>query len=148
MSELKQRIAEDVKQAMRARDRERLGALRLLQAAIKQKEVDERRELGDADVIAVVEKMIKQRRESVRQYQEGGRPELAQADQAEIEVLEAYLPKPLDESELEALIDEAIRQTGASTMRDMGAVMAALRPRVAGRADMAQVSARVKARLG
>lgn len=144
---LKDRITGDMKEAMRARDSARLSALRLLLAAIKQREVDERTTLDDAQVIAVVEKMIKQRRESVAQYEKGGRQDLADAERFEIEVLSAYLPQPMSEAEVEAAVAQAIAETGARTMSDMGRVMAVLRPRLAGRADMGRVSALVKARL-
>ncbi|GIX22427.1 MAG: aspartyl-tRNA amidotransferase subunit B [Gammaproteobacteria bacterium] len=146
-SALKTRILEDVKAAMRAGDKPRLAALRLITAGLKQKEVDERIELDDAQVIAVLEKMAKQRRESIEQYQRGGREDLVAKEQFELSVIQGYLPEPLGEAELEALIEEALAATGASGIKDMGKVMAHLKPRVAGRADMAQLSARVKARL-
>lgn len=144
---LKDRITEDMKQAMRAKDSARLSALRLLLAAIKQREVDERVSLDDAQVIAVVEKMIKQRRESIAQYEKGGRQDLADAEKFEIEVLKAYLPQPLSDAEVEAIIDAAIAETGARAVADMGKVMNLVRPKLAGRADMGRVSALVKARL-
>ncbi len=146
--DLKSRIQEDVKDAMRARDRQRLGALRLITAAIKQKEVDDRVELDDAAVVSVLEKMIKQRRDSIEQYQKGGRQELAAREAYEIELIQNYMPAAMDDSELEALIDAILQQTGASGMKDMGKVMAALKARVQGRADMGAVSAKVRARLG
>ncbi len=146
--DLKSRIQEDVKDAMRARDRQRLGALRLITAAIKQKEVDDRVELDDAAVVSVLEKMIKQRRDSIEQYQKGGRQELAAREAYEIELIQNYMPAAMDDSELEALIDATLRQTGASGMKDMGKVMAALKAKVQGRADMGAVSAKVRARLG
>ncbi len=146
--DLKSRIQEDVKDAMRARDRQRLGALRLITAAIKQKEVDDRVELDDAAVVSVLEKMIKQRRDSIEQYQKGGRQELAAREAYEIELIQNYMPAAMDDSELEALIDAILRQTGASGMKDMGKVMAALKAKVQGRADMGAVSAKVRARLG
>lgn len=146
--DLKSRIQEDVKDAMRARDRERLGALRLITAAIKQKEVDDRVELDDAAVVSVLEKMIKQRRDSIEQYQKGGREELAAREADEIEVIQNYMPAALDDSEIEALIDATLQQTGASGMKDMGKVMAALKAKIQGRADMGAVSAKVRARLG
>jgi len=137
-----------MKAAMRAGDKPRLGTLRMLWAAVCQREVDERAgELDDAAVIAVVEKAVKQRREAADQYREAGRAELADKEQAELEVLREYLPQPLDESQLAALVEEAVRETGAASMKDMGKVMATLRARVQGRADMADVSARVKSRL-
>lgn len=147
MSELKSRITADMKSAMRAGDKDRLGVIRLLTAAIKQREVDERIELDDAQVTAVIEKMVKQRRDSVAQYTEGGRPELAAAEQAEIEILADYLPEQLDEAEIAKLIDEAIAATGAEGMKDMGKVMGTLKPKLAGRADMGAVSAQIKAKL-
>lgn len=146
--DLKSRIQEDVKSAMRARDRERLGALRLITAAIKQKEVDDRVELDDGAVVAVLEKMIKQRRDSIEQYQKAGRDELAAIEANEIEVIQNYMPAAMEDSELEALIDTTLQQTGASGMKDMGKVMGALKAKVQGRADMGAVSAKVRARLG
>ncbi len=145
---LKTRIADDVKAAMKARAAERLGALRLLAAAIKQREVDERIELDDAQVVGVIEKMIKQRRDSIQQYQSGGREDLAAREQFEIDVLAAYLPQRADEAEIDAAIAAAISATGAKSMADMGRVMAQVKTKLAGRADMAAVSARVKAKLG
>ena len=147
MSDLKARILDDIKAAMRAGDKPRLGVIRLLQAAIKQREVDERVQLDDAAVIAVIEKMVKQRRDSIRQYTDGGRPELAEAEAAEIAVLETYLPEPFSDEEIAALIEESIAATGAESMKDMGKLMGHLKPRLAGRADMGAVSARIKARL-
>ncbi len=147
MSDLKARILDDMKAAMRAGDKPRLGVIRLLQAAIKQREVDERVQLDDAAVIAVIEKMVKQRRDSIRQYTDGGRPELAEAEAAEIAVLETYLPEPFSDEEIAALIEESIAATGAESMKDMGKLMGHLKPRLAGRADMGAVSARIKARL-
>lgn len=146
--DLKSRIQEDVKSAMRARDRERLSALRLITAAIKQKEVDDRIALDDKAVIAVLEKMIKQRRDSQEQFEKAGRDELAAREGFEIELIQAYMPAALDESELDALIDAAVMETAASGMKDMGKVMGTLKPRVQGRADMGAVGAKVKARLG
>lgn len=144
---LKDRLSEDVKDAMRARDKARLSVLRMATAAIKQREVDERIELGDDDVTAVIEKMIKQRRESVKQYREGQREDLATAEEAEIEVLKVYLPEPLDEAAVESLIEEIIAATGASSMKDMGKVMGQIKARAQGRVDMGAVSARIRARL-
>ena len=141
---LKSRIQDDVKQAMRARDRERLNALRLITAAIKQKEVDERLELDDPDVLAVLDKMAKQRRESLEQYQSAGRDDLAQKERFELELITHYLPEPLDAAELDGLIRAAFEAAGATSMRDMGAVMAQLRDQVQGRADMKAVSGAVK----
>lgn len=144
---LKQTLNDDIKAAMRAREAERLSALRLLLAAIKQREVDERRELSDADVVGVVEKLIKQRREAVSQFEAGGRADLAAKERAEIDVLSAYMPQAMSEAEVNALIEAAITEAAAAGPKDMGKVMALLKPRVAGRADMGRVSALVKARL-
>ncbi|MFU8821666.1 MAG: GatB/YqeY domain-containing protein [Gammaproteobacteria bacterium] len=143
----KSRLQEDMKQAMRSGDKARLGVIRMALAAIQQREVDERIELDDAAVLGVIEKMIKQRRESVEQFRAGGREDLATKEAAEIELLSTYLPEPLGEDELAALIDDAIAATGATSMKDMGRVIAQLRAQAQGRADMAVVSARVKARL-
>jgi len=145
---LKTRIQDDIKSAMKAREAERLGALRLISAALKQREVDERIDLQDADVLAVLEKMLKQRRESISQYDAAGRQDLADKERFEIAVIGAYLPEPLDAASLAAGIEAAIAECGASSPRDMGAVMALLRQRLLGRADMAVVSQQVKARLG
>jgi uncharacterized protein len=145
---VKSRLKEDMKQAMRSGDKARLGTIRMALAAIQQREVDERIELDDAQALGVLDKMIKQRRESVEQYRAGAREDLAAKEAAEIEVLGAYLPEPLGEQELAAMIDAAIAKTGAASMKDMGRVMAVLRPQAQGRADMAEVSAMVKARLG
>jgi uncharacterized protein len=144
---LKQRINDDVKQAMRAGDKSRLKTLRMVTAAIKQREVDERVELDDSQVLAVVEKMIKQRRESAEQYRSGDRAELAEIEEAEIAILQDYLPEPLSDEELAQVIDAAIAESGASSMADMGQVMGLIKGRVQGRADMGQVSGRVRARL-
>ncbi len=146
--DLKSRIQEDVKGAMRARNRQRLDALRLITAAIKQKEVDDRVELDDGAVIGVLNKMIKQRRDSIDQFQKAGRDELAAREAYEIDVIQNYMPAPMDEAELESLIDAALAQTDASSMKDMGKVMGALKAKIKGRADMGAVSAKVKARLG
>lgn len=145
---LKSRILDDVKNAMRARDKARLGVLRLVTAAIKQKEVDERVELDDAAVLATLDKMAKQRRESIEQYQSAGRDDLARQEQFELDILAEYLPEPLSEQALSDIIRQAIADTGASGMQDMGKVMAALREQVQGRADMKAVSAVVRASLG
>ena len=144
---LRVRITEDMKAAMRARETARLSTIRLLLAAIKQKEIDERIEVSDADVVGIIDKMIKQRRESIVHFDAGGRPELSAAERAEIELLRAYLPQPLSGAEVEALIAEAIADAGVSGPAAMGKVMAALKPRLAGRADMALVANRVKAKL-
>ena len=145
---LKDRIQDDMKTAMRARAKERLGAIRLILAAIKQREVDERITLSNGQTLAVLEKMLKQRRESLAQYQSAGRADLAAQEAFEIDLIQSYLPAPLAEAELEALIGEAIAATGAQSVRDMGKVMAILREQAQGRADMAAVSARIKARFG
>ena len=144
---LKATIVDDMKAAMRARETARLSTIRLLLAAIKQREVDERIELTDADVLAVIDKMIKQRRDSVTQFEAGKRDDLAAAERAEIAVLEGYLPERLSDAEVDAMIAEAIAATGASGLSAMGKVMAAIKPKVAGRADMGTVSARIKAKL-
>ena len=144
---LKDRVNEDMKAAMRARNGDRLKAIRLLLAAIKQREVDERIVLADADVLAVIDKMIKQRRESILQFEKAARHDLADAEKAELTVLQEYLPQPLGVAEIEAFVDEAIAAVGASAVKDMGAVMTRLRPKVSGRADMAVVSQIVKTKL-
>ncbi|NUO72887.1 MAG: GatB/YqeY domain-containing protein [Frateuria sp.] len=145
---LKQRISDDMKAAMRGGEKERLAVIRLILAAIKQREVDERIELDEAQTLAVLEKMLKQRRDSIVQFDAAGRVDLADVERAEMKVIEAYLPAKLSEAEIDALIDAAITQTGASSARDMGKVVASVKQQAAGRADMAQVSARIKARLG
>ena len=145
---LKGTITEDMKSAMKAGDKDRLKVVRLILAAIKQVEVDTRSELDDARVLAVLEKMVKQRRDSVEQFTRGDRDDLAAIEQAEIEVLEAYLPAKMDDAELDALIDEVISATGAESIRDMGKVMGAIKSKAAGKADMGAVGAKVKARLG
>ena len=144
---LKAKITEDMKDAMRAKDAPRLSTIRMLLAAVKQREVDERRELADADVVAVVDKMIKQRRDSIAQFEAGHRADLAAVEKAELEVLAGYMPQPLADAEIDALIVEAIAATGAAGAAGMGKVMAVLKPKLAGRADMAAVSAKVKGRL-
>ena len=144
---LKLRITDDMKAAMRARETARLGTIRLLLAAIKQKEVDERIELDDAAVSSIVEKLIKQRKDSISQFQAAGRDDLVAAEQAELVVLQAYLPEQLSAAEVEAAVAAAITESGASSARDMGKAMGLLKPRLAGRADMGQVSALIKARL-
>ena len=144
---LKNRIQDDVKDAMRARDRERLPVLRMITAAIKQKEIDERIEPDETAVLAVLDKMAKQRRESLEQYEKAGREDLAKQERFELELLKDYLPEQLSEEDLGALIAQAIEETGASSMRDMGAVMGKLRGQVQGRADMKAVSQTVKNQL-
>jgi len=144
---LKARITDDMKTAMRAREAARLGTIRLLLAAIKQKEIDERIELDDAAVSSIVEKLIKQRRDSISQFQAAGRDDLVAAEQAELVILQAYLPEQLSVAEVEAAVAAAIAESGAASAKDMGKVMGLLKPRLAGRADMGQVSALIKARL-
>lgn len=144
---LKSRITEDVKASMRAGDRSRLGTLRLIQAAIKQVEVDTRSTLDDAQILTVLDKMLKQRRESIEQYRKASREDLAQQEQTELEIIQSYMPEPLTEAEIVRLLDQAIAESGASTIRDMGKLMNLLRPQVQGRADMTAVSALVKSRL-
>jgi uncharacterized protein YqeY len=147
---LKARITEDMKNAMRAKEATRLSTIRLLLAAMKQREVDERIELTDADVVAIIDKMIKQRRESIVQFDAGNRPDLAAVERAEITLLQGYMPQPLSETEVDALIASAVADAaegGAVGMAAMGKVMAAIRPQLAGRADMSLVSAKVKSRL-
>jgi len=145
---LKERISEDMKAAMRARDAARLSAVRLLLAAMKQKEVDERVELADADVLGIIEKMVKQRRESIAQFEKATRQDLADQEKFEIGVLQAYLPQQMGEADVAQAIAAAVAESGASGVKDMGKVMALLKPRLAGRADMGRVSGMVKAKLG
>ncbi|ERJ17725.1 hypothetical protein T35B1_13483 [Salinisphaera shabanensis T35B1] len=144
---LKAQLQDDMKSAMRTRDKERLAVIRMLMAAVKQREVDDREELADGDVLAVVEKMVKQRRDAEQQYRDANRPELADAEAAEIAVLENYLPTQLSEAEIDQAIENAIAESQAESMRDMGKVMGVLKPRLQGQADMAVVSQRLKARL-
>ena len=144
---LKDRIIDDMKAAMRARESQRLTAIRMLLAAMKQKEVDERVELSDADVVSIVEKLIKQRRDSISQYQAAKRQDLADAEAFELQLLQAYLPQQLSDEEIGKAVEAAIGETGAAGAKDMGKVIGLLKGRLAGRADMAVVSARVKARL-
>ncbi|WP_439683145.1 hypothetical protein MNJPNG_13445 [Cupriavidus oxalaticus] len=144
---LKARISEDMKNAMRARETERLGTIRLLLAAIKQREVDERTELDDTAVLAVVEKLIKQRKDSITQFQQAGRNDLADKELAEVEVLKVYMPAALSEAEVAAEVQQAVAATGAAGPQDMGKVMGVLKGKLAGRADMTAVSALVKAAL-
>jgi hypothetical protein len=143
---LKTRVTDDMKDAMRAKAAARLSTIRMLLAAIKQKEVDERVEVGDADIVAIIERMIKQRRESIAQFEAGKRPDLVAHERAEIDILQSYMPKALSDAEVDALIAAAIAQSGGG-MAAMGKVMAALKAQLAGRADMGAVSAKVKARL-
>ena len=144
---LKATITDDMKDAMRAKDAARLSTIRMLLAAIKQREVDERKELADADVLAVVEKMIKQRRDSISQFTAGNRPDLADKEQSELDLLTGYMPKPYTDAEIDAMIAEAVASTGAAGAAGMGKVMAILKPKLAGRADLGAVSAKVKAKL-
>lgn len=144
---LTQQIREDMKTAMRAKDSVRLGAIRLLLAAIKQREVDERIELSDADVIAVINKMIKQRRDSIIQFEAAARQELADIEKFEISVLQAYMPQPMTEAEVEVAVNDAIASSGVQSAQEMGKVIVLLKTKLAGRADMSKVSALVKARL-
>ena len=145
---LKERITEDMKTAMRAGDKERLATVRLLLAAIKQREVDERITLDDGQVVAVIEKMIKQRREAIGQFESGGRSDLVAKETAEIGVLQGYLPAQLTAAEVDALITEAIAATGAASIKDMGKVMGFVKPKAQGRTDMGALSARIKQKLG
>ena len=144
---LKTHISEDMKTAMRAKEAPRLATIRLLLAAMKQREVDERVELSDADIVAIIDKMIKQRRESIAQFEKGGRQDLAETERFEIGVLQTYMPAALSESEINTEIGAAIQSTGAKAMADMGKVMAVLKTKLAGKADMAKVSGLVKAKL-
>ncbi|MDZ7842295.1 MAG: GatB/YqeY domain-containing protein [Gammaproteobacteria bacterium] len=145
---LKDRITKDMKTAMRAKDTPRLETIRMLRAAIQRKEVDEQVTLDDDAVLAVIGKQIKQGRDSIEQFRAGNREDLAEKEQVSVDILSEYLPEPLSDDELDALIRDAIAATGASTMKDMGKVMGELKPRVQGRADMGQVSARIKSLLG
>ena len=144
---LKQRLTSDMKTAMKAGEKDRLGVIRLIQAAIKQREVDERIELDDTQVMLVLEKMLKQRRDSVSQYEAAGREDLAAVERFEIEVIQAYLPAQLAAAEIEAIVAKAVADSGATSPKDMGKVVALVKPQVAGRADMGQVSALVKHKL-
>lgn len=145
---LSQRIREDMKAAMKAGDKRRLGVIRLILAAIKQREVDERIELDDTQTLVVLDKMVKQRRDSIEQFEKAGRNELAEQESFEIQVLQGYMPEALGDAEIDTLIAEAIAGTGAASLRDMGKVMGQLKPKIQGRADMGAVSALVKQRLG
>lgn len=147
MSELKAKISDDMKTAMRAKEKERLAVIRLMLAAIQQKEVDEQIELDDTAVLAVLDKMVKQRRESISQFDKAGRDELSAKEQAEIVIIQDYLPAQMDDAEIEAMIAEAIASTGAAEMKDMGKVMGILKPKLQGRADMGAVSGKIKAQL-
>ena len=145
---LKEKIKDDIKQAMRDKNESRLGTLRMLSAAIQRREVDERIQLDDAQVIAVIEKLVKQGRESIEQYIKGGRRELADKESGEIAVFQAYLPQQLSEAEIDKLVTEAVAATGASSVKDMGKVMGVLKPKLQGRADMSKVGGKIKAKLG
>lgn len=147
MSEIKARLTDAMKDAMRAKDSARLGVIRMALAALKQVEVDERAELDDARVLAILDKQVKQRQDAARQYADAGRQDLADTELAEIEVLRDFLPQPLSDDEIDALISQAIADTGAAGMQDMGKVMGLLKPQMQGRADMGAVSGRIKARL-
>jgi len=144
---LRAQISEDMKSAMRAKDSTRLGTIRLLQAALKQREVDERIELADADVISVIEKMLKQRRDSITAYEKAERADLADVEKAEVVVLQTYLPKQLTDEEVSAILEKVVAETGAASMKDMGKVMGAIKPLVAGKADMGKISGLIKSRL-
>ena len=146
-SALKTRINDDVKTAMRSKDKERLGTLRLLTAAIKQIEVDKRIELDDEQIVAVIEKMLKQRKDSIEQFEKAGRNELAEIEIKEVAILKEFMPEQMSDADVDALIDEAIASTGAETMKDMGKVMGILKPQLAGKADMGAVSGKIKAKL-
>ncbi|HSG92128.1 MAG TPA: GatB/YqeY domain-containing protein [Methylotenera sp.] len=145
---LKAQISEDMKTAMRAKDSARLGTIRLLQAAIKQREVDERIELDDSNVIAVIEKMLKQRRDSIAAYESANRNDLADVEKFEVSVLHTYLPQQLTEDEVKNILEKVVVETGAAGIKDMSKVMAAIKPLVAGRADMGKISGLIKTRLG
>ena len=146
-STLKDQIQADMKSAMRSGEKDRLGTIRLILAAIKQVEVDSRKELNDTDLIVILDKMGKQRRESIEQFEQAGRQDLADKEKAELVIINAYLPQPLSETEILGLIDDALQQSSASSMKDMGAVMAILKPQLQGRADMGQVSKQIKSKL-
>ncbi|WP_417533552.1 GatB/YqeY domain-containing protein [Marinobacterium stanieri] len=147
MSDLKATITEQMKDAMRAKDKARLGTIRLILAELKRIEVDERIELDDARVLTVLDKMVKQRRDSITQYEAAERPELAEKEQQELEVIKTFLPQPLSDAEVTQIIDDAIAESGASSMQDMGKVMAIVKPQVQGRADMGKISGLVKQKL-
>ena len=147
MAEIKQRISEDVKAAMRGKDKERLITLRMILAAIKQKEVDERIDLDDTQVLAVLDKMAKQHHDSINQFKQAGRNDLVEKETGELAIIQAYLPAQLSEEEIQHLVQQAIQETGASSMQDMGKVMAILKPKLQGRADMGKISGMVKTQL-
>jgi len=147
-SALKERLQEATKAAMRAKDKDRLGVIRMINAAIKQREVDERVELDDAQIVSVLDKMLKQRREAIEQFEKAGRDDLVAKEQAEAEVIQEFMPAALSETEIDQAVADAVESTGAASVKDMGKVMAVLKPQMQGRADMSAVSAKVKARLG
>ncbi len=147
MESLKEHIKGEMKNAMKAKDKERLGVIRMILAAIKQIEVDERIELDDARTIVVLDKMLKQRRESIKQFRDAGRDDLADKEESEVTVIKDFLPQPLSEQEIDALISKAIAETGAASIKDMGKIMGLLKPQMTGRADMSIVSSRIKAVL-
>lgn len=147
MSELKQRVNADMKSAMKAKDKDALKAIRMVLGAIKQKEVDERIELDDAQVLAVIQKMVKQRKDSISQFETAGRDDLVAVEQAELEIINQYMPAQLSESEIEQAVSEAIASTGASSMQDMGKLMGLLKSKLAGKADMAVVSSIIRSQL-
>lgn len=144
---LKARIGEAMKAAMRAREKARLGAIRLIQSEIQRVEIDERIDVDDSRVLSILDRMVKQRRDSIEQFRAAGREDLVETEAGELSVIQEFLPQPLDAAEIEALIDAALRESGASSMKDMGYVMSILKPRVQGRADMGLISQRIKARL-
>ena len=144
---LKVKISEDMKNAMRSKDSARLGAIRLLQSALKQKEVDERIEIGDGDILIIIEKMVKQRRDSIDAFKKADRQDLVENEEFEVSVLLQYMPEPLEDDEIINIIDQAIKNLSASTMKDMGAVMNAVKPKLSGKANMADVSQKIKSKL-
>jgi len=148
MSDTRQRILDDIKTAMKAGDKTRLGTLRLVSAAIKQKEVDERQTIDESGMIGILTKLVKQRRESIAQYGKAGRDDLVAVEEAEIAVIDDYLPAGLEQSAIDAIVERAVNDTGAASVKDMGAVMAAVKPVLQGRADMAAVSRQIRTRLG
>jgi len=145
---LKEKITQDMKDAMKAGEKERLGVIRLVLSALKQREVDERIVLDDSQILSVLDKMLKQRRESVAQFTQGNRKDLADKEEAEIKIIQAYMPAQLSDAELDQLVASAVAESGAATVKDMGKVMGILKPKVAGKADMSAVSAKIKAKLG
>lgn len=147
MASVKQRIQDDVKTAMRGKDKERVSTLRMILAAIKQKEIDENIELDDVQTLAVLDKMVKQHRDSIAQFQQGGRADLVDKETRELAIVQSYLPTPLTDAEINALLHQAIQETGAKSIQDMGKVMAVLKPKVQGRADMGRISGLVKGKL-